>query len=69
MISFHLYADDTHLTGTVPAVLGLHPQLLVPVDQAVGAASPLTVTAFQLGQPRLGVVQLGRSTQSLASAS
>lgn len=50
--------DATHLTGTVPAVLWLHPQLLVPVDQAVGTAGPLTVTALQLGQPGLSIVQL-----------
>lgn len=42
---------DTHLACTVPAVLGLHPQLLIPIDQAIGAASPLAVTALQLGQP------------------
>lgn len=54
---------DTHLTGTVPAVLGLHPQLLVPIHQAVGAAGPLTVTALQLGQPRLCVVQLRERAQ------
>lgn len=64
----HFYADDTHLTRAVPAVLRLHPQLLIPIDQAVGAAGPLAVTALQLGQPRLSVVQLKRSTQSLESA-
>lgn len=62
------YAEDTHLTCTVPAVLRLHPQLLIPIDQAVGAASPLAVTALKLGQPRLGIVQLRTSTQSSASA-
>lgn len=62
------YADDTHLTRTVPAVLRLHPQLLIPIDQAVGAAGPLAVAALQLGQPRLGVVQLNRGTQSPQSA-
>lgn len=59
------YADDTHLTRAVPAVLRLHPQLLVAVDQAVGAACPLAVAALQLGEPRLRVVQLQTSTQSL----
>lgn len=59
------YADDTHLTRAVPAVLRLHPQLLVAVDQAVGAACPLAVAALQLGEPRLCVVQLQTSTQSL----
>lgn len=55
---------DTHLTCTVPAVLRLHPQLLVPVDQAVGAAGPLAVTALQLGQPGLCVVQLRTNTET-----
>lgn len=59
------YADDAHLTRAVAAVLRLHPQLLVPVDQAVGAAGPLAVAALQLGEPRLRVVQLQTSTQSL----
>ena len=52
------YEGDTHFTCTVPAVLGLHPQLLIPVDQTVGAAGPLAVTALQLGQPGLCIVQL-----------
>lgn len=68
LYSFHFYAEDTHLTCTVPAVLRLHPQLLIPIDQAVGAARPLAVTALKLGQPRLGVVQLRTSTQPLVSA-
>lgn len=55
---------DTHLTSTVPAVLRLHPQLFIPVHQAVGAAGPLAVTALQLGQPGLCVVQLRMSTES-----
>lgn len=59
------YADDTHLTRAVPAVLRLHPQLLVAVDQAIGAACPLAVAALQLGEPRLRIVQLQTSTQSL----
>lgn len=57
----------THLTRTVPAVLRLHPQLLVSVDQAIGVAGPLAVTALQLGKPGLGVVQLRMSTESLQS--
>lgn len=74
-VYIHLYgslyafsAEDAHLTRTVPAVLRLHPQLLIPIDQAVGAAGPLAVAALQLGQPRLGIVQLKRSTRSLVSA-
>lgn len=59
------YADDAHLTRAVAAVLRLHPQLLVAVDQAVGAAGPLAVAALQLGEPRLCVVQLQTSTRSL----
>lgn len=55
---------DAHLTCTVPAVLGLHPQLLIPVHQAVGAAGPLAVTALKLGQPGLGIVQLRMGTES-----
>lgn len=58
------HEGDTHRARTVPAVLRLHPQLLVPVHQAVGAAGPLAVTALQLGQPRLRVVQLKTRTES-----
>lgn len=55
---------DTHLTSTVPAVFWLYPQLLVPVDQTVGTAGPLTVTALQLGQPGLSIGQLRMTTKS-----
>lgn len=62
--SFFADEGDTHLARTVPAVLRLHPQLLIPIDLAIGAASPLTVAALQLGQPRLGVVELRMSTRN-----
>lgn len=61
---FHEDEHDTHLTSTVPTVFWLHPQLFVPVDQAVGIAGLLTVTAFQLGQPGLGIVQLRMAKES-----
>lgn len=55
---------DTDLTRTVPAVLRLFPKLLIPVHHVVGTAGPLTVTALQLGQSGLCIVQLRQRTKS-----
>lgn len=55
--------DKTYLTSAIPAVFRFHPQLFVPVHQAIGAAGPLAVTALQLGQSRLCVVQLHTESQ------